>query len=230
MLRLATVVVLCLETCLLFLVGFSLRLHKEWWVVLPIFAIGSLLLWLPFHIVYFVLNWKLWSRVSEIIAVNIWVVIKRKVKGSILLWSDSMNNASNKTTSSHMISWSKCSQPACILLMVSSPNINKSNKFSKITNKSNGLLIRELKTSQVKTIIILSQGLQAIKHSDNIISFSCWFIFSRSKDAWKFWILTHREISYIYSVLEAWDTLLLSHILWWVITLQPNVRSGTMET
>ena len=87
MLRLTTVVVLCIETCLLFLVGFSLRHHKEWWVVMPIFAICSVLLWLPFHIIYLVLNWKLWSRVrllSAIIIIN--VIVTGEILAVLKLW------------------------------------------------------------------------------------------------------------------------------------------------
>lgn len=64
-LRLVTLLVACLETALLLLTGLSLTAHKEWWVVMPLFAACALILWAPLHLVQFLVSWKLWSKVSD---------------------------------------------------------------------------------------------------------------------------------------------------------------------
>jgi len=73
-LRLLAVLMFCVETVLLLLVANTLSTHKEWWLVIPLYSACSLVVWLPLHILYVIINWKLWNRVSismSIINVNI---------------------------------------------------------------------------------------------------------------------------------------------------------------
>ncbi|XP_021339582.1 transmembrane protein 168-A-like, partial [Mizuhopecten yessoensis] len=45
-------------------IGKQITSHKEWYVVVPIFAVFSLI-WLCFHVIYIISCWKLMSKVTE---------------------------------------------------------------------------------------------------------------------------------------------------------------------